>query len=509
MDLYLPSSEIGPYPCILLVSENGATGSNRNRYRDLGRSLARNGLAAAAIDYRGAREMGFPGAIEDGTAAVRWLQAHAIEYQLDASAIGVLGEGFGGYLAAMLGVSHVYNDRVGQIGVGDSPPLVQSVLAVRPILDLEAYNDQVKFPWQMQVFLGYPYAQNPDLWRKASPTSYISPRAARFLFVHASDDPEIPVQQSISMRDALAGVGVQADLVSPDGAGTSVFDPADSRTQRNVRDYFRRSLAFPPKGVQRLRDLVYASRGERDLRLDLYLPSYENDARAAVIFIHGGGWAFGNKEEFQYEAAKLASSGFVTASIEYRLSSERIYPAAVDDAKAAVRWLRANADLYRIHPDKIGVAGLSAGGHLASLLGVTGDRTHFMEGGENLEVSARVQAVASISGAYDMVDADRRDLWAPASFMGGLPQASPHRWTEASPTSHVGPDSAPFLFLHGTEDELTPGGEAERMVGLLQEAGVHAEMFWADGGGHDFLNAWPWQERVLKVMEDFFGRVLR
>jgi len=509
LDLYRPAFGVGPFPGVVLIHGETPADRGKGHYDGLASHLAARGFVTASIEYRGAREAPYPGAIEDAKEAVRWLREQAAEYRLDPTAIGVVGENFGGYLAAMLGVV----SGIGEEGLteprSELKPTVQAVLAIHPMVDLPAYNAYVEFPWYLQVFLGYPYVQNPQLWLDASPITYVNSRSAPFLMAHGAEDVKVPLQQSLDLRDALMAVGVDGEVYSPEGAGNGSFVQGDPRLQAGAVEFFRENLTIPPPGVRMFEDLVYASPNERDLRLDLFVPELNAGPLPAVIFIHGGGWAFGGKRDWRYAAAQLASSGFVTATIEYRLSSERIYPAAIDDAKAAVEWMRSNADLFGVNAQQIGVVGSSAGGHIASLLGVTGDRNHMSQGDDDPVQSARVQAVAAVSGAYDMFEADRRDNWAPAAFMGGLPQQSPGLWEAASPIKHVGPGSAPHLFLHGTLDELTPGSEAERMMQKLLEAGVHAEMFSAEGGDHDFFATWQWEQRVLEALEDFFQRMLR
>jgi len=128
-----------------------------------------------------------------------------------------------------------------------------------------------------------------------------------------------------------------------------------------------------PDGVEIQRDLVYATIGERELHLDLFLPKNGNGPFPAVVYVHGGGWSGGGRNAFQRQAAYMATKGYAGACIEYRLSGVAHYPAALYDAKAAVRWVRANAAKYRIDPDRIGIMGFSAGGHLAALESVSAE----------------------------------------------------------------------------------------------------------------------------------------
>jgi acetyl esterase/lipase len=159
-----------------------------------------------------------------------------------------------------------------------------------------------------------------------------------------------------------------------------------------------------PPDVKVLRDIEYAHVGEKKLLLDLYLPEKKADAPLPVIVgIHGGGWSAGNKEGAQ--GVRLSGRGYAVACIMYRLSGEAIFPAQIEDCKAAVRWLRAHAKEYNLDASRFGAIGHSAGGHLSSLLGASGDVKDF-DKGENLDFSSRVQAVCAMSGPTDLLQMD-------------------------------------------------------------------------------------------------------
>lgn len=247
-----------------------------------------------------------------------------------------------------------------------------------------------------------------------------------------------------------------------------------------------------PEGVLAEQNLVYSSPGGRDLHLDLFLPKEGRGLFPAVVYIHGGGWKGGNRNAFRRQAAHMATKGFAGACIEYRLSGEAKYPAALQDSKAAVGWMRANAAKYRIDSQRIGAAGGSAGGHLVALLGVTGD----------------VKAVAAFNPAVDLVSFGKS---APASagssvaeFLGATYAQKPELWAEATPITHVDKNSAVFLFLHGNADTTVPYRQSLDMLNKLKAAGVEAELFTAEGAAHGFFNRPPWFEPTLKRMEEFF-----
>jgi acetyl esterase/lipase len=209
------------------------------------------------------------------------------------------------------------------------------------------------------------------------------------------------------------------------------------------------------------------------------------------------------------QAAYLAERGVVTACIEYRLSDEATFPAALHDAKSAVRWLRANADRFDIDPARIGASGGSAGGHLAALLGTTANVPEF-EGHENLGLASDVRVVVAFNPALDLLEiaklraAQGRPEEEATKFLGVGHAESPSTWDNASPISHVGPNSAQFLLLHGTDDETVPYQNSVDMLERLEAEGIHAELFTAEGAEHAFFNSSPWYAPATQKMAEFF-----
>jgi pectinesterase len=268
-----------------------------------------------------------------------------------------------------------------------------------------------------------------------------------------------------------------------------------------------------PPGVELKAGVVYASAGpSRDLRLDLYLPKTRAARVPGVVYIHGGGWSGGNRNAFRRQAAYMAARGFVGACIEYRLSGEAIWPAAMNDSKAAVRWLRAHAAEYSVDPGRIGAAGGSAGGHLAAMLGTTAGLEALEGGGGNPGVSSAVQAVAAFNPAVDLVSFGKAQPGNAASsvakFLGATYAEKPEIWELATPLHHAGKRSAPTLFLHGDKDTLVPYQQSLDMHRKLKAAGVETELYTGEGGAHGFFNRPPYFEPTLKKMEEFFTRVL-
>ena len=186
------------------------------------------------------------------------------------------------------------------------------------------------------------------------------------------------------------------------------------------------------------------------------------------------------------------------------------FPAQVEDCKAAIRWLRANAAKYRIDADHIGVVGFSAGGHLASMLGVTGPSDGLEGIGGNAGQSSRVQAVVSFFGPTDFSTRDwtrdlEREVIVP--FLGGSIAEQPDTYRKASPYNYVTKDAPPFLFFHGTDDELVPVDQSTRLADKLKGAGVPVQVVILDGERHGFSDAN--NQKAMRQMLDFLGERLR
>ncbi len=253
------------------------------------------------------------------------------------------------------------------------------------------------------------------------------------------------------------------------------------------------------------RDVPYAAPGGDTVRLDLARPRGPGP-HPLVVLLHGGGWEGGDRAAMHDEARLLAARGFVAASVGYRLTRapRNVFPAAVDDVRCAVRWLRANARALEIDPGRVGALGFSAGAHLASMLGVgasgaaSGTPASGAPSGTPAPAagdgclagaagSAAVQAVVSVAGPQDLrVDGPYTQEQARlvTNFLGAFPGDAPALAARASPIAHVGPGSAPFLLVHGASDGLVPPAHARRMRDALRAAGVPATLVELRGYGH-------------------------
>jgi acetyl esterase/lipase len=264
-------------------------------------------------------------------------------------------------------------------------------------------------------------------------------------------------------------------------------------------------------GIQVLRDLQYIWGGHERNKLDLYLPKQDGDKGQKVerlpliIWVHGGAWMSGDKK--YCPAVRFAHKGYAVASINYRLSQHAIFPAQIEDCKAAVRWLRANAEKYGLDPNRFGAWGPSAGGHLVALLGTTGDVNDF-DKGQNLNISSRVQVVCDYFGPTDFLKmADfpstmkHNDANSPESkLIGGAILENKEACRRANPITYITKDDPPFLIVHGDADPLVPHNQSQLLYEALQKAGVQARLHIVKDGGHGGFK----DPAIEKMVDDFF-----
>jgi acetyl esterase/lipase len=257
-----------------------------------------------------------------------------------------------------------------------------------------------------------------------------------------------------------------------------------------------------------MRDLPYVEPANQRNRLDLYLPEEVSGPLPVVVWIHPGGWQQGSKEFCP--PVLLVTKGYAVASINYRLSQDAVFPAQIEDCKAAIRWLRANATKYRLDAAHIGVWGASAGGHLANLLGTTGGVKELEGTGGNLEQSSRVQAVVDWFGPSDFTAPDKIDAEAAsmvALLMGRADAKNHEKLRKASPIAYVDRDAAPFLIMHGADDDIVPFAQSEAFTAALKKAGVEATLVSVPETGHGGI-AFGTSEN-WRLIEDFFAKHLR
>lgn len=254
-----------------------------------------------------------------------------------------------------------------------------------------------------------------------------------------------------------------------------------------------------PTDIESQIDLPYADTDNPRQKLDLYLPKVRKSDKPlpVIVFIHGGGWKAGDKSSGLGSIARFVQSGdYAGISVGYRLTDEAQWPAQIHDCKAALRWIKANAKVHGLDASKIGVWGTSAGGHLASFLGTSGDVKE-LEGtlGKHLDQNSQVTCVVNFFGPENFVtmvtqpstiDRTQGKDYPEALLLGGSVQEREATAKEASPVTHVSKGDAAFFTAHGTKDPLVPFAQAQEIHAALQKAGVPSLLQEMTNGGHGF-----------------------
>jgi acetyl esterase/lipase len=262
----------------------------------------------------------------------------------------------------------------------------------------------------------------------------------------------------------------------------------------------RAAQALPPvlPGIEARTDIPYAATNNKRQRLDLYLPKDRAAGKKlpVLVFVHGGAWLGGDKSQARGPLLPHVREGLCAGiSIGYRLSSEAIWPAQIHDCKAAIRWIKANAEAYGLDPDRIVVQGSSAGGHLVAVLGASAGVPE-MDGdlGPHVKENTRVAGVIDLFGPTDVSQMDAQRLpggqkhdgaGSPESKLLGAPvQSVPDKVKSANPITYVDPKDPPFLIIHGDKDPLVPHGQSVLLVDSLKKAAVPCGFYTVPGGGH-------------------------
>ena len=259
------------------------------------------------------------------------------------------------------------------------------------------------------------------------------------------------------------------------------------------------------------KNINYCSVGDRKLLIDaFYAKSKPSSKRTAIIIIHGGGWRSGNRTLHYPLAQRLAKRGYVCFTPEYRLSTEALYPAAVFDIKAAIRWVRKNAKNYNLDEDKIVVAGHSAGGELAAMMGATNGIESIEGNGCHKKISSKVNAVINIDGIVAFIHPesgegdDSKRISAATNWFGYSKTENPALWKQGSPLTHVGPNSAPTLFINSNVTRMHAG--RRDYINLLNQYRINSHII-AFNAPHSFILFNPWLDTSVAGIDRFLKSV--
>jgi pectinesterase len=267
--------------------------------------------------------------------------------------------------------------------------------------------------------------------------------------------------------------------------------------------------------VQLEENIIYATVGRRELHLDLFSPKLTGDGIfPGVILIHGGGWRSGDRTMEHPLARWIASKGYVVATVEYRLSGEALYPAAVHDIKAAIRWMRKRGRSVYVDPTRLALCGVSAGGHLAALSGVTSGLPFFDGSEQDTTISTAVQAIIDIDGILDFTDpaeSGKDTGSAPPSagkrWLGASFSDSPRLWESASPVRYAGEATPPIAFINSSSARFHAGRDS--MIHKMTPCGITTEVHSLLNTPHPFWLFHPWFDSTAFYVQGFLDRILK
>ncbi|MDR1505164.1 MAG: alpha/beta hydrolase [Prevotella sp.] len=280
--------------------------------------------------------------------------------------------------------------------------------------------------------------------------------------------------------------------------------------------HIKKALPNLSESVQAIEHLVYSNPTEsRELHLNIYRPK-DNNKYPALLMVHGGGWSSGDLTLQIPMAQQIAAKGYVTIPVEYRLSPEAIYPAALFDLKTAIRWIRANADTYGIDTCRIAISGCSAGGHLATLTGITNGQTAYENPKEYRQYSSKVHAIINIDGISDFsgdeleasrISLSKNKIPASVKWLGSTYEEDKEVWEAASPIHHVTVQSPPVCFINSSIPRFHVG--RDEIIEKLSTFKIYTEVHTLEDTPHPFWLFHPWFNTTVSHMVNFLDHTFK
>ncbi len=513
--------------------------------------LARKGYIIATIEYRMSSTRHFPAQIEDVKSAIRYLRAHAEAFHIDPDCIAVGGESAGGHLAALAGVtgersefdqgdnleqsSHVSavldfygpatflqeSDNTGDAGekltqTSDTASVANGEVQQATVRTEEntTIAEELEEPSPVHMLLGYDPAKHPDKAAKAAALAYVSEKTPPFFIIHGRADHVVSVENSRRLADRLEEKGCSFALVEVEEADHADPRIYQSGTIERMDAFLQRVFAQPFRKFQSrecisqearepfmtmVENLVYSQRpywfpfyNYKDLKMDLLLPYAwgKEEKHPLLVWFGGGAFLTMEKAAFLPWLLYFVQKGYAVASVEYRLSNVAPFPAPLEDAKAAIRFLRAKAVEFQIDKDKVLVGGESAGGMLAAMTALTNGMQAY-DTGENLQESSVVQGLI--------------DFYGPAGVLTDTNQDGKDEKSKMPPVE-VSPDMPPVFMAHGTADTLVDCRRSDEFYEKLREKDIPVEYLVVQNAPHMGMEFYQ-KEMAERIMGFIEGKV--
>jgi len=293
---------------------------------------------------------------------------------------------------------------------------------------------------------------------------------------------------------------------------TSYTTYSDFQKNLKVYPFIKMVPDSPTTSVKENRNMVYCNIGNRQLHIDAFIPAKSKlKAVPAIIMVHGGGWRSGNRTQHIPLAQHLAALGYACFTVEYRLSTEALYPAPLNDIKSAIKWVRAQGTKFKVDTNKMAVLGFSAGGQIAALAGVTSGTNVFPGNGCNQSHSSDVQAVIDIDGTLSFVSPDAQETKNPqtvsySAWWIGYPRTERlDLWAQASPLTYTDQNKVPFLFLNSNLERMHAGRDVFKKA--MDEKHIYTEIVNFKDTPHSFCLYRPWFDDVVTNINSFMHKV--
>lgn len=265
-----------------------------------------------------------------------------------------------------------------------------------------------------------------------------------------------------------------------------------------------------PEDISVSRDLIYKTTPEKTLKLDVYRLDSLTSPQPLLVFIHGGSWKKGNKDDYRRYLVDYARKGYVTATVAYRFSQEAVFPAALDDVVCAIKWLKSHAEDYGINPEQVAVIGGSAGAHLAMMLGYRADDADYQGECAVNGVDAEVKAIVNLYGPVDLTTDFAINHSSVKQLIGAdYSETSKAAYEAASPITFISSDDPPTLTFHGTIDDIVPVVQADMLDEALQEQKVPSYYHRLEGWPHTMDLGLKINSYCQYYMDEFFAKYLK
>jgi pectinesterase len=278
--------------------------------------------------------------------------------------------------------------------------------------------------------------------------------------------------------------------------------------KKEIKNYPFISIVQPKtySNVEEKKEIVYSKISDRKLRLDAYFCN-TFAKNPAIVIVHGGGWKSGNKSQMETFAREMASRGFSCFTIEYRLSPEAKYPAAIFDVKKAIKFIKTNAAQFHTDQTKIAVLGCSSGGQMAALIGTTNNNNLFEEKDAKDKTTSTVQAIIDIDGILAFKHPESKEGTVAGLWLGGSYDEKPEIWEQASALTHTDNNTPPTLFINSSIDRFHAG--RDDMIDILNKNKIYSEVKTIQNSPHSFWFLNPWFDETVTYTTQFLNKIFK